>query len=350
MDINITILCFLASYDEILVNLSIYVTNACFRYVVYLLCSQIYNFGSKICIMKMISKGKVKEVYEVDGRELEFRFTDNISVFDKVIPSSIPRKGETLNKTSVFWFEKLHELGINNHFISSPTMNSMRVKRVNVIYDYDKIDNETRNYLIPLEVICRHYVAGSLNDKILSGKISGEALGFPQGYVPKYGEKLPIPMIEFTTKLEPVDRKLTEEEALHISGLTVDELNKIKEIVLKIDELIAEVAGNQGLIHVDGKKEFGMDENRNIMIVDTFGTLDEDRWWDMYEWQNERINELSKEFVRQHYRSTGYFDELEEARKNGETEPDIPALPDEVISQTTRLYVQMYEKITGRKL
>ncbi len=300
--------------------------------------------------MKMISKGKVKEVYEVDERELEFRFTDQISVFDKIIPSSIPRKGETLNKTSVFWFEKLKERGIKNHYISSPEPNVMRVKRVNVIHDYDKMTGDTRNFLIPLEVICRHYIAGSLNDKILRGEITGEMLGFEAGHVPKYGEKLPKPIIEFTTKLEPVDRKLTEEEALEISGLSIEELSKIKDIVLSIDNIIAEVAAANNLIHVDGKKEFGMDENRNIMLLDTFGTLDEDRWWDTDKWQEGKINELSKEFVRMHYRKTGYFDELENARTKGLPEPDIPALPAEIIAQTTELYVRMYERITGRKL
>ena len=300
--------------------------------------------------MKMISKGKVKEVYEVDERELEFRFTDQISVFDKIIPSSIPRKGETLNKTSVFWFEKLKERGIKNHYISSPAPNVMRVKRVNVIHDYDKMTGDTRNFLIPLEVICRHYIAGSLNDKILRGEITGEMLGFEAGHVPKYGEKLPKPIIEFTTKLEPVDRKLTEEEALEISGLSIEELSKIKDIVLSIDNIIAEVAAANNLIHVDGKKEFGMDENRNIMLLDTFGTLDEDRWWDTDKWHEGKINELSKEFVRMHYRKTGYFDELENARTKGLPEPDIPALPAEIIAQTTELYVRMYERITGRKL
>lgn len=300
--------------------------------------------------MKMITKGKVKEVYEVDGRELEFRFTDQISVFDKIIPSSIPRKGETLNKTSVFWFEKLRELGVKTHYISSPAANVMRVKRVNVIHDYDKMTGDTRNFLIPLEVICRHYIAGSLNDKILRGEITGEMLGFEPGHTPKYGEKLPKPMIEFTTKLEPVDRKLTEEEALEISGLSIEELSKIKDIVLLIDKIIAEVAAANNLIHVDGKKEFGMDENRNIMLLDTFGTLDEDRWWDMDKWQEGKINELSKEFVRMHYRNTGYFAELEDARAKGLPEPDIPALPPDVIAQTTELYVRMYERITGRKL
>lgn len=300
--------------------------------------------------MKLITKGKVKEVYEVDGRELEFRFTDQISVFDKIIPSSIPRKGETLNKTSVFWFEKLRELGVKTHYISSPAANVMRVKRVNVIHDYYKMTADTRNFLIPLEVICRHYIAGSLNDKILRGEITGEMLGFEPGHTPKYGEKLPKPMIEFTTKLEPVDRKLTEEEALEISGLSIEELSKIKDIVLLIDKIIAEVAAANNLIHVDGKKEFGMDENRNIMLLDTFGTLDEDRWWDMDKWQEGKINELSKEFVRMHYRNTGYFSELEDARAKGLPEPDIPALPPDVIAQTTELYVRMYERITGRKL
>ncbi|MCK5698784.1 MAG: phosphoribosylaminoimidazolesuccinocarboxamide synthase [Candidatus Aenigmarchaeota archaeon] len=300
--------------------------------------------------MKLITKGKVKEVYEVDGRELEFRFTDQISVFDKIIPSSIPRKGETLNKTSVFWFEKLRELGVKTHYISSPAANVMRVKRVNVIHDYYKMTGDTRNFLIPLEVICRHYIAGSLNDKILRGEITGEMLGFEPGHTPKYGEKLPKPMIEFTTKLEPVDRKLTEEEALEISGLSIEELSKIKDIVLLIDKIIAEVAAANNLIHVDGKKEFGMDENRNIMLLDTFGTLDEDRWWDMDKWQEGKINELSKEFVRMHYRNTGYFSELEDARAKGLPEPDIPALPPDVIAQTTELYVRMYERITGRKL
>ncbi len=298
----------------------------------------------------MISKGKVKEVYEVDGRELEFRFTDNISVFDKIIPSSIPKKGETLCKTSAFWFEKLKEHGIKNHYISSPASNVMRVRRVNVIHDYNKMTGDTRNFLIPLEVICRHYIAGSLNDKIQRNEITAEMLGFEPGHTPKYGEKLPKPMIEFTTKLEPIDRKLIEKEALQISGLSIEELSKIKEIVLLIDKMIAEVAAANNLIHVDGKKEFGMDENRNIMLLDTFGTLDEDRWWDTDKWQEGKINELSKEFVRMHYRNSGYFDALEEARRKGLPEPDIPALPPDVVAKTSDLYVRMYERITGRKL
>ena len=85
------------------------------------------------------------------------------------------------------------------------------------------------------------------------------------------------------------------------------------------------------------------------MIIDTFGTLDEDRWWDAAAYEAGRIEELSKEMVRQHYRSTGYHAELMEAREKGLPEPDIPALPQEIIDQVAKLYADMYERITGEK-
>lgn len=95
-----------------------------------------------------------------------------------------------------------------------------------------------------------------------------------------------------------------------------------------------------------------MNERRELMIVDTFGTLDEDRWWDKARYDADGTQvELSKEMVRQHYRATGYHDQLMAARKTGrkETEPPIPPLPPEVTQQVTALYVSLYERITGEK-
>ena len=134
-----------------------------------------------------------------------------------------------------------------------------------------------------------------------------------------------------------------------MAGLSDAEFQEIKDTVLKIDEIIAREAGKRGLIHCDGKKEFGYDENRNLMLIDTFGTLDEDRWWDAAEYAAGKTEELSKELVRQYYRSTGYHAALTEAREKGLPEPDIPALPPEVIDQVAKLYADMYERITGEK-
>ena len=293
--------------------------------------------------------GKVKEVYEVDDDTLEFAYTDNISVFDKIIPSQVPHKGETLCRTAKYWFGLLNEAGIRNHYLSEPSKDRMRVQRVRVIRDYSKIDGTTTNYLIPLEVICRYYAAGSLLDRLKSGKVTPEQLGFPAGHVVKKGEKLPRPFIECTTKLEEHDENLTDEEAKKMAGLSDAEFKEIEETVLKVDEIIAREAGKRGLIHVDGKKEFGYDKERRLMVVDTFGTLDEDRWWDAEEYAKGNIVELSKEFVRQYYRETGYHEALYDAREKGLPEPDIPALPQEIIDRVSALYVDMYERITGEK-
>jgi phosphoribosylaminoimidazole-succinocarboxamide synthase len=297
--------------------------------------------------MKLVRTGKVKQVFEVDDNTLEFLFTDNISVFDKIIPSQIPFKGETLCRSAAFWFQVCRKAGIKTHFTELVPPNRMRVKRVNVITDYSKIDSTTTNYLIPLEVISRRYVAGSLYDRIRNHEINVRDLGFSQGHEVKYGEKLPRPFYETTTKLEKVDRLLTREEALSISGLTEMELDHIFEVVERIDDIIAEEVEERMLVHVDGKKEFAFDEHRRLMLIDTFGTADEDRWWDIDAYESGEFVELSKEAVRQHYRAIGYYDELMEARKNGQPEPPIPPLPESEVNKVSELYIEMFERLTG---
>ena len=292
--------------------------------------------------MQLIRKGKVKEVYALNDNELLFLFTDSISVFDKIIPSKIPKKGETLCKSSAFWFEKIGN--IKNHYLSCED-SKMRVRRFRII---DKPRVEDENYLIPLEFITRYYVAGSLYDRLKGGKLNYKLLGFES--MPEYGEKLPEPYFEITTKFEAYDRKVSFEEAREIGGLSQDEIEEIKDIILKVDEIMANEVGKRGLLHVDGKKEFALGEGREIYLVDTFGTLDEDRWWDKDAYERGEIIQLSKEFVRQYYRSIGYYEELKRAREEGKEEPEIPPLPSETVEKVSKLYVEMYERITGKKL
>lgn len=293
--------------------------------------------------MELIRKGKVKEVYAVNERELLFIFTDQISVFDKVIPSLVPNKGASLARTSAHWFEIAESMGIKTHFKKLDSNNRMRVKRFNIIY---KGDLNKNSYLIPLEFITRYYIAGSIYDRLNSGKIKKEELGIKNI---RYGEKLPEPYFEITTKFEDHDRNVDLEEAMEIGGLGKDEIEEIRELILKIDERINRDVWQRGLIHVDGKKEWALDENRDPVVVDTFGTADEDRFWDLKEYEKGNFVELSKEFVRQYYRSIGYYNKLMDAREHGLPEPDIPPLPDDMIKKTSLLYIEMYEKITGKK-
>ncbi len=299
--------------------------------------------------MRFLRKGKVKEVYEVSEEELEFVFTDQISVFDKVIPTLVPHKGETLCRTSAHWFKVVQDLGFRTHFLKVVDGNRMRVRRVQVIPEYDRITPSTRNFLIPLEVIARYYVAGSFHDRIKAGTIRLEDVGFPAGHVPHYGEPFPKPFVEVTTKLEKVDRELTTKEALEISKLSPREYDELVGAVLKIDARLNADVKRRGLIHVDGKKELAMDGERRLMLVDTFGTADEDRFWDAAAYEKGETVELSKEYVRQYYRRIGYHQALMDARAARKPEPDIPPLPSGVVREVSDLYVALFERITGEK-
>ncbi|OPY48592.1 MAG: Phosphoribosylaminoimidazole-succinocarboxamide synthase [Methanosaeta sp. PtaU1.Bin112] len=296
---------------------------------------------------KLLMKGKVKEAYDL-GDRLEFRFTDNISVFDKIIPSQIPFKGETLSREGMYWFNRAEKMGIKTHFLEYLPPAGMICKKVDIIQP-QQITASSRNYLIPLEWICRWFVAGSLYDRVKEGKIQATDLGFAPGHKISSGEALPEPFIEVSTKLEKTDRLLKKDEALQISGLSPKEYEDAREVVLKIDEDIGRSVASRGLIHVDGKKELAFDNDRQIMVIDVYGTADEDRFWDKARYDQGEFVDLSKEYVRQYYRQTGYKDRLYSARDAGQDEPSIPALPPEVVQETSRIYIKLFEMITGEK-
>jgi phosphoribosylaminoimidazole-succinocarboxamide synthase len=296
---------------------------------------------------KYLRRGKVKEVYEVSPTELEFHFTNDISVFDKHIPSEIPNKGETLNGTAAHWFGLCSRLGVPHHFLERSGPAAMRVKRVRIVPKPRTLGPHPKNYLVPLEVIVRYYLAGSMWDRVRAGTVRAEDLGFPAGRQLEYGAPLPEPHFEVTTKLEPVDRLLTTREALELSALDARQLNGIRETILQVDEAMQKEIGPRGLLHVDGKKEFGVDAEGAIMVVDTFGTADEDRFWDKDAYERGRHVDFSKEFVRQHYRQSGYYDRLQKAREAKAEEPPIPPLPPLLVDEVSRLYTTVYQRLTG---
>jgi phosphoribosylaminoimidazole-succinocarboxamide synthase len=300
---------------------------------------------------EMIYHGKVKQVWSTDDPDIiEFRYTDQISVFDQIIPSLVPRKGESLNRASCHWFNLIEEENIcETHIIEMNAPDRVRARRFDVVKEPGAISSDRENVFVPLEVICRHYLAGSGWRRYARGAASAEDFGFAPGTVLQEGAKLPSPYLEVSTKFEKFDRLLDRTEALEISNLTEDEFDSILEIVVKVDEIIQREVSKSGLIHVDGKKEFALGKDRTPVLVDSFGTLDEDRWWDAELYEKGEIVQLSKEFVREHYLGTGHHAELRVARNNGTAEPPIPALPQVVIDQTANLYADMFTRLTGEK-
>ena len=299
----------------------------------------------------LLYSGKVKQVWSTEDSDIiEFRYTDQISVFDQIIPSLIPRKGESLNRSSCHWFDLVKKAGIcDTHIIEMNAPDRVLARRFDVIREPGAISKEAENVFVPLEVICRHYLAGTAWRRYQRGEVSAEEFGFENQVVLEEGIKLPKPFLEVSTKFEKFDRNLDREEALEISNLESDELDRILDLVLKIDILIQDEVSKRGLIHVDGKKEFALGKNRDPVLIDSFGTLDEDRWWDAESYSKGQIVQLSKEAVRQHYIETGHHDSLYEARKLGNDEPQIPPLPQNIIDNTANLYYSMFERLTGLK-
>ncbi len=298
---------------------------------------------------ELLYAGKVKQVWSTtDPNLLEFRFTDQISVFDQIIPSLIPRKGESLNRTSCHWFDLVMKEGIcQTHFVKMHAPDRCLARKYDVIREPGAIPQDMENVFVPLEVICRHYLAGSGWRRYQRGDVGAEEFGFASDEILHEGIKLPDPYLEVSTKFEEFDRLLDRNEALVISNLTEDEYDTILDIAVKIDALISAETDKRGLIHVDGKKEFALGPGRVPVLVDSFGTLDEDRWWDYSEYGLGNIVQLSKEFVRMHYIETGYYQTLKEARDSNSKEPLIPPLPQDLVDQTAVLYAGMYERLTG---
>jgi len=269
-----------------------------------------------------------------------FDFSDRYSVFDwGEMPDLIEGKGAALCLMGAYCFEQLEKEGVKTHYrglidtdgrvvkttdIKQPS-SIMEVSLVNVykpktsvvnskiVHDYSVYTPELKNCLIPLEIIYRNGLpeGSSVFKRLAQKKITLKDLGLD--HYPKPGEHLDKPIFDVSTKLEETDRYVTWREAQQIACLTDQELADVTAVLIEADETITEVASKAGLKNEDGKIELAFDEKRKLMIVDVVGTLDECRF--TYEGVH-----VSKEIARQFYKKTSWYADLEQAKKDAETE------------------------------
>ena len=283
--------------------------------------------------------GSVKDLEELEhpgsnksGRG-RFIFSDRYSVFDwGEMPDHIPNKGKSLCISAAYFFEELESIGINTHYLGLVEDNKMKklseikrpadtmeVKLVRVLkplqkgstYDYSIYKTENNNFLIPLEIIYRKSLpqGSSVFKRLKEGNL--KLKGFNLQEAPLPGQILDKPFLDVSTKLEASDRYLGWKEAKEIACLNSQEIAEIKRITLLTNELIGQEANKIGLKYEDGKIEFGFDEDRNLVVVDVLGTLDECRF-------TFKGMPISKEIARLYYRKTPWFKELIDAKKKDE--------------------------------
>jgi phosphoribosylaminoimidazole-succinocarboxamide synthase len=183
------------------------------------------------------------------------------------------------------------------------------------------------------------------------GQINIEELGLT--HYPKPGERLSKPLFDVSTKLEEKDRYLTWKEAQEIASLTTEEVEKVKELLLKVNKMITQLALKADLENEDGKIELAFNPERKLMVVDVVGTLDECRF------TYEELH-VSKEIARQYYRKTGWFRDVEEAKKKAEENgikdwqtlcrSKPPKLDPTLKAVISEMYMAASNEVTERKM
>ena len=274
--------------------------------------------------MKILTSGKVKDVYELDDGNLLFKFSNRVSAYDVKFKDEIPMKGEVLCKFAEYWFKKLD---VPNHFVERKSDTEIIVKKMD---------------MLPIECIVRGYFYGSLFSRWENGKIS-----LDKDTPTDLAAQLPKPIFDPTTK-STHDIPLDKEQAISQELVTSREYDWLSEKSIKIYQKMVTIADNAGFVLADLKLEFGK-LNDEIILADSIGP-DEFRLWPKNTYKIGKTQEaFDKQLLRDWLTENGYQKKFEDARLSG-SEPIAPSIPIDLISKMTQRYVTAYQKLTGDTL
>jgi phosphoribosylaminoimidazole-succinocarboxamide synthase len=289
----------------------------------------------------LLRAGKVRDVYDL-GEALLLVATDRVSAFDVVLPQPVPRKGEVLTLLSAWWFARTRDL-VPNHMISVDP--GVIAERFPVLRESRAVWAR-RSMLVrklepfPVECVVRGYLAGSAwQEYSRSGTLAGEPLGAGL----EESALLEPPVFSPATKAETGhDENITFEHMARVVGAA--EAARLREASLALYRRGREVAEQCGIIVADTKFEFGRDESGEVRVIDEMLTPDSSRFWPAESYQAGRGQpSLDKQPLR---------DYLEALTRQGRWNklPPAPDLPDEVIRETSRRYLDVFERLTGTTL
>lgn len=288
-------------------------------------------YESSLTSLKLLSRGKVRDIYEIDKKHLLIVTTDRLSAFDVVLPDPVPGKGRVLTQVSNFWFEKMSDI-VPNHL--------SELKLENVITDpKDRAQISGRSIIVkrltplPVEAIVRGYLIGSgWKDYHKTGSVCGITLakGLQQA------QQLPEAIYTPSSKAAEGehDENISFTETIPLLGGEIAE--KIKQVSIKLYTEAAEFAKARGIIIADTKFEFGLDESGKLYLIDEALTPDSSRFWpaDQY-----RVGISPPSFDKQYIRD--YLETLDWDK----TAPG-PSLPKEVTEICAAKYAEAEAKLT----
>jgi len=292
--------------------------------------------------LKRIARGKVRDVYEVEGERLLLVATDRVSAYDVVMAEPIPLKGAVLTQVSAWWFSQLGD-AVRHHMISADAdeivaaVPALKPHRAAIA---GRAMLCRRGTVFPIECVIRGYLSGSAwREYAKSGTLAGEKL--PAGL--KESGRLDPPIFSPATKAESGhDENVTIARMREVLGGEVTaELERLTRVVYTRGR---DVALKQGIIIADTKFEFGRTKAGEILLIDEVMTPDSSRFWPADGYQP---GQPQPSFDKQPLRD--WLDvERHAGRWNGEA--PAPKLPPEVVDATSKRYLEAYRRLTGSEL
>ncbi|MBM3245779.1 MAG: phosphoribosylaminoimidazolesuccinocarboxamide synthase [Candidatus Omnitrophica bacterium] len=283
--------------------------------------------------LKLYKRGKVRDVYDL-GSQLLIISTDRISCFDVVLPCGIPYKGKVLTGLSCFWFSFIKDI-IPHHLITADINQypAQLKKYKEQLAGRSMLVAKTRP--LAVECVVRGYLSGS-GWKEYQKEQSICGIKLPPGL--RESDKLDRPIFTPSTKEDKGhDINIDQKGAENLVGK--DNADKIKKTSIMLYEKARDYALTRGIIIADTKFEFGVD-NDKIILIDEALTPDSSRFWPQDQYQPGRPQpSFDKQFVRD------YLESL-----NWDKQPPAPGLPEEIVEKTTQKYLEAYKKLTGRSL
>ena len=275
-------------------------------------------------------RGKVRDNYDLGNGQRAIVSTDRLSAFDQVL-TAIPCKGQVLTLAALFWFEATRDI-CPNHVLHSPDPNVIVARQLD---------------MLPVEMVVRDYLAGSTDTSILTKYQHGQrqmyGLTLPDGL--RSNAKLPATIITPTTKaaLGGHDAELTPADIVGQGLLTQAQWLAMSGYSLRLFDRGRDLAARSGLILVDTKYEFGLDQAGQIVLADEIHTPDSSRFWDAATYparlaEARSPQSFDKDAVRRWVKASG-CDPYREA---------IPTVPDDIVLQTAEVYIEAFERITGQ--
>ncbi len=272
-------------------------------------------------------KGKVRDVYTIDNNLLVMVATDRISAFDVVLPRAIPYKGQVLNQIAARFLDDTSDICPNWKIASPDPMVT--------------VGEKCEPFAI--EMIIRGYLTGSSWRAYKSGK--RDICGVPVAEGMREHQRFEKPIVTPTTKaMEGHDEDISKEDVLAKGIVSEEDYAILEDYTMKLFQRGTEIAAKQGLILVDTKYEFGKKDGK-IYLIDEIHTPDSSRYFyaDTYQERfdnNQPQRQLSKEFVREWLMENGF---------QGQPGQQVPEMTDEIVSNISNRYIELYEHITGEK-